>query len=290
MVTKRFSLLFHLKKPMNYKGGNLLVYMRITVNSERTELSVDRDFDPKRWNKKIGRATGTREDAKSLNDYLDTLQVKVHEIHRDLLAMSEELTVGRLKTAFQGKNTEKPRMILDVFAEHNKQMSTLIEKGEYAPGTLTHFETTYKHVQAFLRKHFAMQELPLEEVDLPVTKLDYGFVCDFAFYLKSEICAHNTAMKYLGDFKKIVLICVKRRWILADPFVGFTMARRDVEPAFLVEEELEAIIQRTFLAERLTLVRDMFLFSCYTGLAYADVQKLKRSEIRAGIDGKNGCS
>ncbi len=70
------------EKPMNYKGGNLLVYMRVTVNSERTELTVDRDFDSRRWNKKPGRATGTREDAKSLINYLDTLQVKVHEVHR----------------------------------------------------------------------------------------------------------------------------------------------------------------------------------------------------------------
>lgn len=286
MVTKRFSLLFRLKKPRKYQGGNMLVYMRITVGSERTELSIDREFDPKRWNKKAGRATGTKEDAKSLNHYLDSLQVRVHEAHRSLLATGEEFTAEQLKARLQGRDVQKPRMILDVFREHNKQMRTLIEKNEYAEGTLTHFETTYKHVQAFIRKYFEMQDLSLQKVDLPVTKLDYGFICDFEFYLKSEICAHNTAMKYLGDFKKIVLICVKRKWIAADPFVGFKMSRRGVEPAFLVEEELQAIINRTFLTERLTLVRDMFLFSCYTGLAYADVRKLKRSEIRTGIDGK----
>ncbi len=161
--------------------------------------------------------------------------------------MSEELTVGRLKAALQGKGTEKPRMILDVFREHNKQMCILIEKEEYAEGTLTHFETTLKHVQTFMQKHFQMQDLPLEKVDLPVTKLDYGFLCDFEFYLKSEICAHNTTMKYLGDFKKIVLICVKRGWIAVDPFIGFKMSRRDVEPAFLVDEELEALRNERFL-------------------------------------------
>lgn len=117
--------------------------------------------------------------------------------------MSEELTVGRLKAALQGKTSEKPRMILEVFAEHNRQMRILIEKREYAKGTLTHFETTYSHARAFIRKHFEMQDLPLEKVDLPIAKLDYGFICDFEFYLKSEVCAHNTAIKYLGDFKKV---------------------------------------------------------------------------------------
>lgn len=286
MVTKRFSLLFYLKKARNCQGGNKPVYMRITINSERTELSVDRKFDPKRWNKKAGRATGTKEDAKSLNDYLDSLQVKVHEAHRNLLSTNEELTVTRLKDYLQGRDLEKPRMILEVFAEHNKQLCTLIQKGEYAKGTLTHFNTTYRHTQAFIHKKFGRADVLLEKADLPVTKLDYGFISDFAFFLKSEVCAHNTAMKYLGSFKKIVLICVSRGWLARDPFFGFKMAKRDVEKDFLVEEELELISNRKFCTERLTLVRDIFLFSCYTGLAYADVRKLKRSEIRTGIDGK----
>lgn len=99
MVTKRFSLLFRIKKPREYQSGNMLVYMRLTIESECSEVSVDREFDPKRWNKRAGRATGTKEDAKSLNDYLDILQVKVHEVYRGLLAMAKELNVGKLKAA-----------------------------------------------------------------------------------------------------------------------------------------------------------------------------------------------
>lgn len=259
MVNKRFSLLFHLKKPAHYQSGNMLVYMRVIINAERTELSVDRKFDPKRWNKKAGRATGTKEDAKSLNGYLDALQVKVHEAHRNLLTRNEGLTVGRLKASLQGKDLEKPRMILDVFQEHNKQLRTLIEKGEYAKGTLTHFETTYRHTQAFIHKKFGSKDQPLEKANLPVTKLDYGFICDFAFFLKAEICAHNTAMKYLGSFKKIVLVCVGRGWLPGDPFFGFKMAKRDVEKEFLVEEELDVIASRQFCTERLTLVGDVLV-------------------------------
>lgn len=109
---------------------------------------------------------------------------------------------------------------------------------------------------------------------------------DFEFYLKSQICAHNTAMKYLGDLKKIVLLSVKRNWLAKDPFLGYNMSRRDVQKEFLIDEELQALTYKTFVSERLTIVRDIFLFSGYTGLAYADVNKLKPSEIRLGIDGK----
>ena len=93
-------------------------------------------------------------------------------------------------------------------------------------------------------------------------------------------------MKYLGDFKKIILVAVKRSFISKDPFIGYSLRRKDVDTEFLVEYELNAIMKKTFLTDRLNLVKDIFLFSCFTGLAYADVKKLRSSEIRIGIDGK----
>ena len=81
-------------------------------------------------------------------------------------------------------------------------MIKLIDNGEYAKRQLTHFETAYKHTASFLRKY--------NLADIPIVKIDYAFISDFEFYLKAEICAHNTAMKYLGDFKKVILLCVKR--------------------------------------------------------------------------------
>lgn len=278
MITNRFSLLFRLKKPNNYAKGPMPVYLRITVDAQRTELSVNREFEPERWNTKAGRATGTREDAKTLNAYLDTLQVKVHEAHRALIEAGEVVTAEKLKNKLLGRGSERARMLLDIFREHNRQMVALIKSGEYAPGTHTHFETTLKHTEAFLRWKY-------QSPDIPIDQIDYAFISDFEYYLKTSVCAHNTAMKYLGDFKKIVLLCVKRGWLSKDPFVGYKLSRREVQKEFLVDSELAAIAKKEFAFERLCLVRDIFLFSCYTGLAYADVRKLRRSEIRTGIDG-----
>ncbi|HJS53674.1 MAG TPA: site-specific integrase, partial [Chitinophagaceae bacterium] len=286
MVANRFSLLFRLKKQGNSIKRNMPVYMRITVDGERTELSVDREFDSQRWNKKFGRATGTTEDAKTLNAYLDSLQIKVHEAYRELLEANETITTENLKNKLQGKETRRYRMFLEVFKEHNKQMEKLIPNNEYAQGTLMHFETTYKHIQSFLVWKYELKDVPIEKVDIPVNRIDYSFISDFEYYLKAEVCAHNTSMKYLGDLKKIVLICVKRGWLPKDPFMGYKMSRKEVVKEFLVDHELKAIENKRFLTERLTLVRDIFLFSCYTGLAYADVKKLRFSEIRIGIDGK----
>jgi len=279
MVTKRFSLLFRLKKPRGYEKGNMLVYMRITFGSERTELSVNRQFDPWRWNKKAGRASGTKEDARALNTYRDTLQLKVHEAHRELIEAKEEVTVEMLKNKLQGKDFKKAKMLLEVFLEHNQQMEELVQKGEYAKGTKFRFETAYRHTKDFLNAKYDVE-------DFPISSLNYAFISDFEFYLKSEVCAHNSAVKYLGNFKKIVLNCVRRGWLLRDPFLGYKLPKREVERHFLMDEELQAIIDKQFSTERLTLVRDVFIFCCFTGLAYVDVKKLKRREIRIGIDGK----
>lgn len=91
---------------------------------------------------------------------------------------------------------------------------------------------------------------------------------------------------YLSNFKKIVHICIKNGWLSRDPFLGFKLAKREIERPFLVEEEINRIIDKEFLMPRLRQVRDIFIFCCYTGLAYADVEKLTREEVTIGIDGE----
>jgi len=130
MATQRFSLRFRVKKPNNYVNGKMQIYLRITVDSERVELSVNRDFDPTRWNTRLGRAIGTKEDTRSLNAYLDMMQVKVHEAHRALLAANVIPTAAKLKAKLAGKKLEPFKMLLEVFSEHNQQMKTLIEKDD----------------------------------------------------------------------------------------------------------------------------------------------------------------
>jgi hypothetical protein len=97
-------------------------------------------------------------------------------------------------------------------------------------------------------------------------------------------------MKHLTNFRKVVLICVKNGWLQKDPFINFNLAKREVERLFLTEAELQAIIAREFSTDRLNYVRDIFLFSCFTGLVFIDVKKLKRSEVGVGWMARSGSS
>lgn len=121
--------------------------------------------------------------------------------------------------------------------------------------------------------------------DIDIKQLNYEFIADYEFWLKSERrCDHNTTVKYLSNFKKIVHIAIKNGWLGRDPFVGFKMTKREVDRRFLVEDELNRIINKTFSVSRMSQARDIFVFCCYTGLAYAGVKKLTREEITIGID------
>jgi hypothetical protein len=164
-------------------------------------------------------------------------------------------------------------MLLEIFAEHNNQIKALVSHN-YAPLTYQRYTTAMEHTSAFIKWKYRL-------VDLGIARLNYEFMADFDFYLRSvRKCAHNSTMKYLTNLKKIVLLCVKKGWLAKDPFLGFSLATKEVVREVLTQEELDLINERVFAKERISITKDIFLFSCYTSLAYVDVYNLRRSDIQ----------
>ena len=272
------SLLFYLKKRSSYKSGPISIYLRITVDGERAELATGRKCEPSKWNSAAGRANGTKEVIKSLNAWLSSIEIRIYEIVRELSDSKEVVSAEVIKNKFLGKETTG-RMFLEIFADHNKKIEALVGD-EYAPGTLQRYETTLKHSRDFLEEKYRVS-------DIDITSIDHHFITEFEFYLRSvRKCANNSAVKYVKNFKKIIRICMANGWLDKDPFINYKAKVKRVDRVFLTEEELKTISEKVFEVERLNHVKDVFLFSCYTGLAYADVQKLKTSEIVKGHDGE----
>jgi len=277
MLEKSFSLLFYLKKPKNYLKGAMPIYLRITVDGIPKEISTGRQCDPDRWNANAGRCNGTKEDAKSLNAFLDVLQTKVYEVRRKLLEKNEIITSERLKSTLKGTDGTA-RMLMKIFQQHNDEVKSLVGK-DFAAGTLERYKTSYDHTKSFMEWKHGVS-------DMDIKKLDYEFISQYELWLKTvRNCNHNSAIKYISNFRKIVNRCIRNGWLDRDPFVGFKMTKKEVVPEFLTEDEINKIATKKFASERLTQIRDVFLFCCYTGLAFADVEKLKLSEIGIGIDG-----
>ena len=279
-MEKNFGCFFYLKKKHKNQEGEICIYLRITVDSACVEVSTKRKCFTNYWSQKAERAAGKSDYAQNINMYLDTIKQKVFEAKRKLIELDIEVTPHAIKDLMLGKNINKQKhMLIELFKRHNEQIKALVGK-EYAQGTYQIFNRTLNHTNDFL-DHY------LKVSDLDINKLDYDFIKEFEFWFKSvRNCDHNTTMKYLSCFKKIIVHCVKSGKLQRDPFLGFSMARREVEKQALTESQLQAIAHENFGPPRLRLVRDIFVFCCFTGLAYADVQKLKRTEIVEGTSGE----
>ena len=272
------SLLFALRKPKNYVSGEMPIYLRVTVDGKRTELAIGRKCNPERWDPVTGRATGSKAISKTLNAFLDDVQFKFFELHRTMSATDENITVETLKNRFIGK-AEKVRTLLSVFEDHNQKMTSLVGQ-EFEKSTIQRYETALMHTRDFMEWKYNIS-------DLPVSRINFEFLNEFEYYLRSvRKCANNSAIKYIKNLGKIVRICLGNGWLTIDPYINYKPKTTKVHRIVLTKEDLAKIAKKQFSIERLDQVRDIFLVSCYTGLAYVDVKKLKRSEIEKGIDGK----
>lgn len=277
-MNNRFNLLFYFKKPKNNTKNELPIYMRISAGCERMEVSTQRKWNPERWNMAATRAIGTKEDARALNAHLDTLQGRVYEAQRQLIANSEEITIKNIKDKLEGRKSDS-KMLLEIFKEHNMRLAQLVGK-DFSPGTLERYETALNHTASFIQWKYKKNDIDIQD-------LNFEFATEFEFWFKTvRNCSHNTSVKYISNLKKIINICLKNGWLQRDPFTGYKMNKKEVVREYLSQEEIGLVHNRNFSAGRLNLVKDIFIFSCFTGLCYADIKKLKRNEIIIGIDGE----
>lgn len=277
-MEKSFGLMFFLKTTKNSKKSEKYIYARVTVDRESKEISTKRTCEAHRWNSGQGRAMGNKEDVKQLNAFLDSFQLKILQAKKILMDNDKDVTAENIKNLLIGKNDDR-KFILEIFQEHNEKLEALVGK-DFAAGTLVRYKTSLDHTRSFIHWKFGKE-------DIEINQLNYEFISDYEFWFKTvRNCNHNTTVKYLSNFKKIVLYCVKRGWLVRDPFLGFKMVKKEVVREVLSKEELSSITEKEFGIERLDQVRDIFLFCCYTGLAYIDVKNLRRDQIKMGIDGE----
>jgi len=276
-MNKTFNLLFFIKKNKIRTNGTAPIYLRITVDGKAAEIAAKRYIDPKKWDNKSQKAVGYSQEAKTLNSYLKTLEQQVYDFHYLMLKEEDFVTAESLKSKLLGTDVTT-RMLIPIFQDHNDKVEALIGQ-DFAPGTLERYKTSLKHTQEFLNWKYKIS-------DIDITKIDHAFIMDYDFWLRSvRKCANNTAVKYIKNFKKIMRLCMANGWLSKDPFIGYKAKIKEVERPYLTKEEIQAIYDKEFASDRLSQVRDIFLFSCYTGFAYVDVKKLSKSHINIGIDG-----
>lgn len=277
-----FGIQFVLRLPKNKKDEMAVVYVRITVNGRRAEISLKSKVSINNWDEAKGRAKGKREEIVKLNSHMEQVRSLIFDCYQELIQQNKPVSVNAVKAKYLGEDIEEAMTLLKV-AEYHRQVATT----KLAPGTMKNYYTTESYLKKFLKHQYRKNDITLDE-------LNYKFILDFENFLityESEdhhkSLNNNGAMKHIERLRKLVNMAVMMDWLDKDPFSKYKLHFEKVERGYLTKEELNVLSKKTFKIERLQAVLDMFLFSCYTGLAYIDIFNLSQDNIIKGIDGRD---
>lgn len=272
------NVLFYLRRSKVNARGRMPIFQRITIDGRRLDISTGHYVEELKWSKDTSRMKGNTEEARTINNQLEMLRAKVYETEKRLFMREQEINFETFKNEYHGKK-ERSRYLIPIFVEHNRKMKELIGL-EYASGTYERYEISLRHTKNFLLWKYNLS-------DIAIDKINHAFIAEYEFYLRSERkCANNTTVKYIKNFHKIINECLANGWLDKDPFVNYKSKVKEVIREFLDENEIATILNKELYFERLEVVRDIFIFSCFTGLAYIDVKQLSPDNISMGIDGE----
>ena len=269
--TQRFSVLIWTDKRKADSQGNVPLYARITYLGKRAEISIGRKIDPKKWDAESGYVRGAGQDVKDLNSHLIQVSNDIYAAYYELNRSEDFITAEMIKARYTGEGQAR-KMLLEVFDEHNKQISELVGK-DIVKGTLTKYITIREKVSDYIQYRY-------KKSDIYLNTLEYSFITGFEHYLKTEqSISHNVVMSYIKRVKRVINIAVDNKYLPASPFKEFVCTSKRTVRTELEEQELKALKEKRFNVTRLEEVRDCYLFSCYTGYAFVDAHKLTHHNV-----------
>ena len=276
-----FGIQFVIRLPKQQKNEQATVFARISVNGRRCEISLKKKVNPQNWDDLKGKARGTKEEIRKLNEHIERVRTLIADGYHELIQQKKVVTVDAVKSLFVG-NDENEMTLIRLGEYHNTDM-----KDKLADGTMKNYYTTQKYIAKFLKDKYHRNDISLLE-------LNYKFILDFETFLSKhqpkdhqKPLNNNGIMKHIERLCKMVNMAVTMDWLAKDPFAKYKQHFDKVERFYLTKEELSAIEKKNFTIERLQMVKDLFLFSCYTGLAYIDTMNLTAGNIVKGIDGND---
>ncbi|MCC8175363.1 MAG: site-specific integrase [Bacteroidales bacterium] len=276
-MSKNFKVSFYLRSNHTTKEGKLPIMTRISLRGDRVTVGSTGCFtDPKLWNSGTSRVKGRSGDALATNTELDRIEADLNYIYRRN-EFEDFLTVEFIKSEYLGKTADKSSF-LGFFDE-------FLKKTEAEVG-VSRTKASFTKYDVIRRRFADFIYLRYKRKDLHMGELSYMHVSEFEHYLITECkYKHNTAMRIMRNLKTVVLQAMKFGLITRDPYANYKVKMERTDRGFLTEEELEMMLSKPMPVERLEQVRDVFVFSCFTGLAYIDLFQLSKEHI-VKIDGK----
>ena len=279
MHPNTFNVQFILKTEKTNKKGLAPIFARIRINGRKMEISTNRSIDNDSWLSENESAFPLNKANKELNKYLEIYKAKIYSSYSSLLSSGEEIDVERFKLAFFGKPSQRKYYVIETTKEHNIEFEKLIGT-KFSYGSYKNYKTTLKYLIEFIPILYGAE-------DILLIQADYKF-CEsyFSFLTTTKKCKTNGANKQIQRLKKIINYATRAGYIQSNPMASYSLQFKPVNRIALTMGEINKLIEREFKRTTLSVVRDIFIFQCYTGLAYADVKGLKITHIHKDLNGQ----
>lgn len=276
-MSNELKVSFYLKRSEVRSDGTVPVTGRITVGKSMAQFSAKCSVQVSLWDTQSGRATGKSKTATELNRALEKINLSIHTHYKELLAKKEKTTAAEVKNAFQGIASEQETLINS--CDKYENLLSLRVGVTITLESYKRYGISFNHLKRFLRKKYNV-------ADMPFHQLDYSFIESYDFYLRTQLkFKPNTIIGIVGHLKKIVSRAINEGIISRDPFVGFSMEAEPLKPKSITRQELSKIMNTPLDSPNRYLVRDMFLFSVFTGIAFSDIRNLTKKNLVQAEDG-----
>lgn len=272
-----FRILFYLKRNAPKSNGLVPVMCRITVNGKISQFSCKLDVDEKHWDVKTGRMTGRSVVALEANRMLDKIRVGINKAYQDICDKDNYVTAEKVRNVFLGMGMNH-ETLLAVFRQHNEDYAKQVGKIK-SQRSYWKYCTVYNHLSEFIRQRYKVSDIALKE-------LAPAFITDFELFLRTEKnhCT-NTIWSYMMPFKRIIYMSINNGWLQRDPFYAYSITKEETKRGFLSKEEIKMLIEGSFKKKSYELIRDLFIFCCFTGLSWTDMANLTKENLQTSFDG-----
>lgn len=278
MSASTFKILFYLRKNYLDKDGKACIMIRITLNGDISQFSSKLSIEPESWDTKNNKALGKSTHARQLNSLLEEINRSIRNSYHEIEVRESYVTAEKVRNLFLGFET-KQRSLLELFRRHNDDFSKLIGVSK-SKSTLEKYQRCYHRLEDFMKSQYRISDIAIKEIK-------HEFITDFETYLRANSrCNENTTAKFMQTFRRIILIAKNNGWIFVDPFANYKIRLKRVDRGYLTDQEIQRILNKEFSTSRLEQVRDLFIFSCFTGLSYIDVKQLRSKDICLSFDNK----
>ena len=271
-----FKVLFYIKKNAPLRNGYVPVMGRITINGQRTQFSTRLSVTPLSWDTAQGRVAGRSSMAVRINEQLANIRFHIERCYNTLFYEQAFVTPVMVKEMYFGGN-HKQETVVAFFKQHNDEFRRMVGVSR-SKTTYYKYRCVCRHLADFVWDKYNRKDLMFKE-------LNREFLTGFHSYIAQE-CAHkkNTTWIYMIALKHVLMLARSKGYMSKDLFSNYKLHSEFVSRNYLSLAEIRKLIRLELDDATLQLVRDAFLFSCFTGLSYIDLRLLTPQQIQQ--DGK----